>query len=928
MKTLLFIISLQIFLFAQDEFTIYYPDSIFSIIYDIEETTSGDIFLAGISNLYAADSLSLVKADNNGKILFQKKFPTTKATFYYRINLIIENDELFLLSSYKKENKNIMVLQKFDKMGAEIWSHHYEKDNDLYSWMLEPLNDGGWLIGAFYQSRTILIKTDFLGNIEWEKEIGVRGLNQFQCIQINDNNLMMVKKNSLFKLDLNGDSLWVKELSYPSHIILQDAADGFYAVGKYNIIHTNEFGEETGYKQIGTNTHYAEIANNNKFMLAGSRLIIYETDTEKEIDFDIQAVFYSGTFLKNDVILAAGTKGLLIKRDLKKSINILTQFTQNYNYGGRNLNLQWHSTNIDLLQLEYSIDAGKNWLSIKDKVSTSENSFTWKIPDISSDSCMIRIYDYYHPEIADTSQLFTVVSNQNPQEATYNNIAINNVTMWLENNLRSASYPGLGYSGMFWNNSEGNILLSKQEGFLIGGNINGENRLSGSYIFSGMQPGVILENKKADNPDKSIYKIWKTRKNIETILEDSLKNEFVNNYNNWPIETGAPWLDQNNDNVFTRGIDKPALFGDEDLYFVSNDLDTLQTYYSFSSLPMGLEVQTSVWAYNDPFLNDVVFKKITIINKGSSNISDMILSYYAASAIGSVENDGIGCDSSLQMGYSYNLSSTDSYFSNLQISDPPAVGHILLQGPVIRSSENDFAFIWNKKKKGYKNLTLSSFSPMIKSSILFTEPSLYDQKELQNLQKGQRSNGTPFNNPKTHKETKFPFNGDVYDDIGWNDSANNGFGERSYLLNSGGFTLMPGDTQVVVYAIVIAQGSDHLNSIEDLKKKAVFAKDFFEQKMFPQQDLISIIENFSLKQNYPNPFNNETILEYELPKTKKIILNIYDVLGRKVKTLVNKTQQAGKHSVTFDASGLASGVYYYKLRTNAFEQTRKMLLIR
>jgi Secretion system C-terminal sorting domain len=83
--------------------------------------------------------------------------------------------------------------------------------------------------------------------------------------------------------------------------------------------------------------------------------------------------------------------------------------------------------------------------------------------------------------------------------------------------------------------------------------------------------------------------------------------------------------------------------------------------------------------------------------------------------------------------------------------------------------------------------------------------------------------------------------------------------------------------------------------------------------------------NFELQQNYPNPFNPKTIINYELRIDVKLM--VYDALGREVQTLVNGSPKVGRHSVTFDASGLTSGIYYYKLTAGNFKQTRKMLLL-
>jgi choice-of-anchor B domain-containing protein len=89
-----------------------------------------------------------------------------------------------------------------------------------------------------------------------------------------------------------------------------------------------------------------------------------------------------------------------------------------------------------------------------------------------------------------------------------------------------------------------------------------------------------------------------------------------------------------------------------------------------------------------------------------------------------------------------------------------------------------------------------------------------------------------------------------------------------------------------------------------------------------------IPRNFELKQNYPNPFNPATIIEYSLPKNVHVSLKIYDILGREISALVDKFETAGEHSVTFDASKLPSGIYFYTLKAGDFTQTRKMTLIK
>ena len=92
-------------------------------------------------------------------------------------------------------------------------------------------------------------------------------------------------------------------------------------------------------------------------------------------------------------------------------------------------------------------------------------------------------------------------------------------------------------------------------------------------------------------------------------------------------------------------------------------------------------------------------------------------------------------------------------------------------------------------------------------------------------------------------------------------------------------------------------------------------------------------EEFRLYQNYPNPFNPSTTIKYEIPDQVRndnvlVKLKIYDILGRKVATLVNKEQSAGGYEVQFDASHLTSGVYIYRLQSGSFVESRKMVLLK
>ena len=88
------------------------------------------------------------------------------------------------------------------------------------------------------------------------------------------------------------------------------------------------------------------------------------------------------------------------------------------------------------------------------------------------------------------------------------------------------------------------------------------------------------------------------------------------------------------------------------------------------------------------------------------------------------------------------------------------------------------------------------------------------------------------------------------------------------------------------------------------------------------------ISDFSLSQNYPNPFNPSTTISYSIPQSSLVQLSVYDILGGKAAVLVNKEQASGNYKIEFNASFLTSGIYFYRLQSAGFTETKKLILLR
>ncbi|MCX6145592.1 MAG: T9SS type A sorting domain-containing protein, partial [Ignavibacteriales bacterium] len=151
------------------------------------------------------------------------------------------------------------------------------------------------------------------------------------------------------------------------------------------------------------------------------------------------------------------------------------------------------------------------------------------------------------------------------------------------------------------------------------------------------------------------------------------------------------------------------------------------------------------------------------------------------------------------------------------------------------------------------------------------------------------------------------------------------------VISSGPYTLGAGATKVVAFALVAGD-----SSLANIQQNADAAK----AKWSSINKIVGIVDHqtdlpltYSLAQNYPNPFNPSTTLQFQVPQKSLVSLKVFDLLGRELATLVNEERQAGIYRVTWDASKLPSGVYFYRLRAGdastssarGFVETKKMV---
>ena len=528
------------------------------------------------------------------------------------------------------------------------------------------------------------------------------------------------------------------------------------------------------------------------------------------------------------------------------------------------------------------------------------------------------------------------VLNKTTTNDNNNYIAINQMKMWIGNNGMGSHDPYTDGAGLFWPGGE-NATISAifMDGLVWGGKVNGGTRVNGDTYRYGLQAGKVLSSGSADDHSLSKYRIYKIRKGWNELPSGPTKDRYQKDYDEWPGNDGAPFYDSNNDGVYTPGIDKPLFLGDEVLWCVMNDMDTSRTLYTYGSMPIGLEIQLTVYGFTHSSLKDVLFKKYKVINKSKNDITDMYFTYWTDDDLGFAGDDFVGCDTLLNLGYTYNGDDNDEEYYG---TPPPAVGHMFVQPPIIPAETTDSARCYEGWRKGFKNLSVTAFSLFIGSSQYYDDPMLGDYagtQQVYNQMEGVFWDGSPIIDPNTNLTTHFCVAGDPVSGTRWYEG--NGWpngpmpGDRRFMLTTGRFNMATNDTQEVVIAIIAARGSDNLQSIVELRKTAKTVQYFYDNYILETVNvnyLPPLPEYYYLGQNYPNPFNPTTRISYELPVSGLVTLKLFDILGREISTLINEEKSAGTYQVDFSPVGLSSGIYFYTLNSREYSKTKKMIIIK
>ena len=194
-------------------------------------------------------------------------------------------------------------------------------------------------------------------------------------------------------------------------------------------------------------------------------------------------------------------------------------------------------------------------------------------------------------------------------------------------------------------------------------------------------------------------------------------------------------------------------------------------------------------------------------------------------------------------------------------------------------------------------------------------------------------NNFEFNNPSTL--FAYDFIGDTNIDLFVGSSAN---ADMTILEGNSDFTfteLWPSYGTSSNGQYIIPGDFDKDNDL-DLAISGGIGGESYISILYNTQQITGVWDNsvdktptsFGLEQNYPNPFNPTTTIQYSIKENTLVSLKIYDILGVEITTLINEVKPAGIYKINFDASSLPSGVYFYKLNSGNFTETKKMMLLK
>jgi hypothetical protein len=361
----------------------------------------------------------------------------------------------------------------------------------------------------------------------------------------------------------------------------------------------------------------------------------------------------------------------------------------------------------------------------------------------------------------------------------------------------------------------------------IGAKVNGEIKVAAiQHSATEFQPGEIDSPGVALDPKDQEYRWYE------------LRSDGTGDWNNWPVDQGAP-LDENGN---------PLLIGDQTIFSVWNDL---ATHSQYGTNPLSIEVRQSAFAFDNlNALGDMQFIKWQLVNKSGEDWDSTYFSLWQDPDLGDAGDDLVGCDTMLGIGFCYNGGNDDQTYGIA----PPATGMDFMQGPIVEEPGSTATLPDGTVLQNKKMLQMTCFVYYDGNDSNRGNPT--DGEDVWNFMRGFWRDGAPITygnrggDPPSalHPPTTYMFPGDPETEqgISWLDYAED---DRRFLMTTGPFSMAawsaydlasdlnangqpdfgePG-VQEIVAAVMVARGSNNLNSVTVLKEVDQLAELAYQQ---------------------------------------------------------------------------------------------------
>ncbi|GJQ61631.1 MAG: hypothetical protein SCALA702_06840 [Melioribacteraceae bacterium] len=498
---------------------------------------------------------------------------------------------------------------------------------------------------------------------------------------------------------------------------------------------------------------------------------------------------------------------------------------------------------------------------------------------------------------------FAQIDNIQHQQFSVNNLQayISNVGFYYNHGINIPPLKIKGFDSRW-------TYLNYMEYPRWGGKIDGEIFYDGKWNYSSY-PGYIDENGNTSDPNAPEAGLFYLPKELKNYYSYSEYLELMKHY---PVEAGAPWEDIDGDGKFNPEIDAPLITGDEMVWFIGNDYNSL-----LRKIEAGIDVAIKVFAYDqNQMFNNIIFKEYTLTNKSGKFIEDFYFGYYCDSDIGNVSDDAAGCLSDANLGFAYDLDDNDEHYGintpvfALQCINPPANK---------LGSDRMSSFIIPNYYHGWD---IEPYPEQMNRTV-------YNQLQGKIIYLND-----PYTDPETGEEIKYVFEGNPYQGTGSNFKEDNRelYRDIDIMMNLGPYDIKPGESLTFTFAFMGILEEDNKKGIQLAYNYAKILEnkyyDLIKPEAVPYFEEPAPPTEFKVTSNYPNPFNPVTNVSYSVPVESHVNAIVYDALGRRVITLADEIQSPGEYHLTFDGTDLSSGLYFLRFDIDGDIKTLKMTLLK